>query len=371
MIRITKDLRKKDTVNKKKEKEGLNECEEKEYSKKGINALKEAFMRAIVTYKEYVIMDGELYRTNSENMIRDILNISLKLNLVNANTVKKNYETIDLIDEDNKIVVQVSTAGNKEQQKKKIKKTLEGFQENTWLQENETLLIVFILNLESQFEYQKLKPDQTINHLIDLESKKEISVKFTDLNHLYSTIILTNTPKDIEKIVETLEGYIGRFNDPNNHTSKIYSSNEKGSEIGTMDLFCKFLGYDDDDDFKKTLLHDVIMFKNQLSSLSTTSRQVIVEIILRRDRKKNSYVRFNYQYLKSKSPRQSLLDTNLEILTSLKFIDSEPEYDDGSEYYRLSCPNIDDDIFFPIINFLDNESKIKKLIEELDFSILN
>lgn len=340
-------------------------------SKKGINALKEALMRAISTYRDFVIMDGELYRTNSENLIRDVLNIALKLNLVNANTIKKNYETIDLIDEEKKFVVQVSTASNTTQQKKKIKKTLTGFQNNALLQQNEKLLIVFLLNLETNFEYKKQKPNQTVEYMFGLTDNYRLSMKYTDLNKLYTDITSNNQPEEIRKILETIQQYTGELVHPIKLNPKMYSSNEKGSGHGTMESFLKYLGVENDSHSKTTVINDVITLTNELSSLSNTSRQVITEIILRRDLSNKSYVRFNYEYLKSISPSPDLLDTNLQVLVSKKFINSDVEYDNGSVFYRLRSPNISEDLFIPMVKFLNNDSKLKKIIEELDFSVLN
>ncbi|MNN11830.1 hypothetical protein D3C81_1248050 [compost metagenome] len=65
-----------------------NKIESKKSSKKGIVALKDELMKSIISFRDHVKMDGELYRTNSENLVRDILNILFGSNLINANTIK-------------------------------------------------------------------------------------------------------------------------------------------------------------------------------------------------------------------------------------------------------------------------------------------
>lgn len=56
----------------------------------------------------------------SENLYRDLLNCLYSWNLENANGVESNFEAIDLIDEDKKIIVQVSASCSRQ----KIKSTL-------------------------------------------------------------------------------------------------------------------------------------------------------------------------------------------------------------------------------------------------------
>lgn len=136
--------------------------ENKKSSKKGIVALKDELMKSIISFRDHVKMDGELYRTNSENLVRDILNTLFGSNLINANTIKKDFVGIDLVDEDKRFVVQVSTASKMENQKKKIKETLEKFEQIKFLQNYNNLLIVFILELTPNFNFKKQKPDQNM-----------------------------------------------------------------------------------------------------------------------------------------------------------------------------------------------------------------
>ncbi len=64
------------------------------------------------------ILDLHIY---SENFYRDFLNILYGWKLRNANSVEQNIEAIDLIDDDNKLVIQVSATATKQ----KIDKSLE------------------------------------------------------------------------------------------------------------------------------------------------------------------------------------------------------------------------------------------------------
>ena len=45
---------------------------------------------------------------NSENIFRDVLNICYNYNLANTNLFKSNYGAIDLKDDENKVIVQVT-----------------------------------------------------------------------------------------------------------------------------------------------------------------------------------------------------------------------------------------------------------------------
>lgn len=57
---------------------------------------------------------------HSETFFANMLNVLLKLNLSNANAIKQNFEGIDLIDNDNKVIAQVTSVN----EKKKIESSL-------------------------------------------------------------------------------------------------------------------------------------------------------------------------------------------------------------------------------------------------------
>ena len=64
------------------------------------------------------LLDLNIY---SETFFAEMINMLLKLNLKNINAIKQNAEGIDLIDDDNKVVAQVSATNTKQ----KIEKSLE------------------------------------------------------------------------------------------------------------------------------------------------------------------------------------------------------------------------------------------------------
>lgn len=75
--------------------------------------LTDEFIRLITNYNSQVVLNGTInhqdINVDSEDFIMLLLNYLFDWNLVNANTIKRNYPGIDLIDEDNKIAIQVTS----------------------------------------------------------------------------------------------------------------------------------------------------------------------------------------------------------------------------------------------------------------------
>lgn len=67
------------------------------------------------------LLDLNIY---SETFITDLLNLILNLKLKNMNIIKQNVEGIDLIDEINKIIVQVSATSTKQKINKSLEKSI-------------------------------------------------------------------------------------------------------------------------------------------------------------------------------------------------------------------------------------------------------
>lgn len=78
----------------------------------------------LITLSTRISMRGKInlldLHIHSETFFADMLNMLLKLNLSNANAIKHNIEGIDLIDNDNKVIAQVSSVNVK----KKIESSL-------------------------------------------------------------------------------------------------------------------------------------------------------------------------------------------------------------------------------------------------------
>lgn len=112
-----------------------------------------------------------LYDINivGENIICNLLNLAFDLKLININKTTTNYPSVDLVDDFNRIAVQVSS----DKSKNKIQATLDSFQENN-LSEKYDKLIFFILG-EKQKRYSPFDvPDNVSfnieNNIFDFKS---------------------------------------------------------------------------------------------------------------------------------------------------------------------------------------------------------
>ncbi len=74
----------------------------------------------------------------SENFYRDFFNLVYDFNLENANYKKENMPAIDLVDDINKICIQITS----ENTTKKIKETIKKFEENKLYEKYNKLLIL-------------------------------------------------------------------------------------------------------------------------------------------------------------------------------------------------------------------------------------
>lgn len=89
---------------------------------------------------------------NSENIFRNVLNICYNYNLINTNLFKSNYGAIDLKDDKNKVIVQVTA----QRQTQKVQDTLK----NVVLKQFENYRMIFIIiSDESVAYFQSYKYD--------------------------------------------------------------------------------------------------------------------------------------------------------------------------------------------------------------------
>ncbi|MEK5121329.1 ABC-three component system protein [Bacillus sp. FSL R9-9492] len=130
---------------------------------------------------------------HSETFFRDFLNILYDYELIPSNVGKANYEAIDLIDEQKKIVVQVSSTATP----KKINDTLEKKKIKDLAQDDYKLKFLFIAD-----EAKKLREKTYINkHNINFEPGTDIMDKVTILESVSQLPIdkLTNLYDLVQK----------------------------------------------------------------------------------------------------------------------------------------------------------------------------
>jgi hypothetical protein len=127
----------------------------------------------------------------SETWIGDILNLVFDYKLKNTNSNKSNYPGIDLVDNENRISVQVTA----EKTKTKIQKTLNVFEENCFIEKYDKL-IIFILG-EKQKGYSKL--------VIPKELQFNANEDIMDFKLLlkYISFLPLNKIEEIDRYLET------------------------------------------------------------------------------------------------------------------------------------------------------------------------
>ncbi|MGE8004237.1 ABC-three component system protein [Lysinibacillus sp. NPDC093216] len=133
------------------------------------------------------------FNIHAEPFFRDFLNKLLNLNLINANNLSQNIEAIDLIDEENKVIIQVTSSCTKE----KVNSTLEKSILKEYKERDFKLRFLFIKKPSSSLKNNKfdnpnnikfnpkedfLDRDFIARKLMDLEIERLVEIKeFVDL----------------------------------------------------------------------------------------------------------------------------------------------------------------------------------------------
>ena len=115
----------------------------KDYIKQISKALINLINNDILSDKDAGLNDASI---KHEYTIKNILNIVYDLNIINTNDIKSNYPGIDLVDETNKTVYQISS---KKDKKKKIDDTIKEIDENDLIKKHSiSHIVVFFLTKE-------------------------------------------------------------------------------------------------------------------------------------------------------------------------------------------------------------------------------
>lgn len=145
---------------------------------------------------------------HAENVLISILNIIYNCNLKNTNyTEGKNYNSIDLKDEDKKISIQITSTSNIE----KIKHTLRQFIKYKHLEKYEKLVILILTDRQQSYSQKSL--DQIIQGKINFEQGKDI----IDLTSIYVKLSAIN---DLKKTLVVNELLASQFRDIKDNDSK-------------------------------------------------------------------------------------------------------------------------------------------------------
>jgi len=165
----------------------------------------------------------------AENFYKDLL-ILYGYNLANLNLTNPNADSIDLIDETNKIAIQVTSRNDKE----KIEKTIQGFQNNPEYDRFEKLIILIIAKKRKDYR-TNFTTLLSVNKSLEIVDIDDLIEKFSSLNATQLEPIVDFLEKEIEnkikKInsneVETIIRLIEFLSDENN----LVLEEEKGENI--------------------------------------------------------------------------------------------------------------------------------------------
>lgn len=173
------------------------------------------------------------YNIIAENFYRDLLNFS-GFELENLNEVKKNVDSIDLVDKTNKIAIQVTSRNDTT----KIHDTIKGFHSNS--DYNEYKRLIMLLIGKSKLKYPKT--DFTKNGLYPFNKETDI-IDIDDIIEKYKSY----DAKKLEPIADFLESEID---------IKIGVKKTKSNEVITIIKMIEFLS--DDKNYKEINLIEIV-----------------------------------------------------------------------------------------------------------------
>ena len=127
------------------------------------------FVEEVKSYNDMNLYDINIH---SENALIPILNAVFDIKLENANSShKKNYPSVDLIDDANKVAFQVTSTASLE----KVKNTLQKFGEHNLQAKYETLYVYILTQKEEKYSEKIIKENtpeglefNITNHIIDI-----------------------------------------------------------------------------------------------------------------------------------------------------------------------------------------------------------
>lgn len=162
------------------------------------------FVHLLSVLNTEITLSGQLNLNNlavtSENFFSKLINMLYDYNTKNINFTQQNAPTIDLIDENKKILVQVTAQANRQ----KVQKTLSDINLSPYSKENYHLFFIFIGEQKKQLSTKDYSSTSTIifdkkndllftkdlcNHFITLDSIKRKQI----LAYIQSELPLINT----------------------------------------------------------------------------------------------------------------------------------------------------------------------------------
>lgn len=270
------------------------------------------------------ILDLNLH---SENFYCNFFNLLYNYSLKNVNAIKQNVEGIDLIDENKKIVVQVSATSTKQ----KIESALEKD----------------IMEEYKDYNFKFISISKDASDLRDKKYKNPFGIKFNPIDDIYDIHVMLKTVNDIREIDRIKELY--------NFIKK-----ELGEEVDIVRLdtnlaiIINILAKEQWDDTNKTEIVDSFEIERKISyNELIDAKSIIDEYFVYYKKVDEKYSMFD----------ESGVNKSISVLASIK-----------KEYLKYKKIGNSDEIFFAVIENIKqkiiNSGNFERIpIDELELCV--
>ncbi len=162
---------------------------------RSINRINELFARFVAEVK--VANANSLYDINihSENILIPLLNLIYDLSLDNANSIKKNYPAVDLVDEKNRVAFQITATANSE----KIKHTLSEFTKHEMAEKFDSLYVYILTDKQNSYSGKGFK--EILGDTITFDKDSNI-IDYSDLLNEINSIKNLDKLREIRGLLE-------------------------------------------------------------------------------------------------------------------------------------------------------------------------
>lgn len=292
----------------------------------------------------------------SQTIMAEVLNRYYDWYLEDANKKYPNIAGIDLVDEKNKILIQVTSERSTQKINETIKKTKTVVKKYKWQGFTLYILGLFIDN------FPKSRKPYTIPKSFNFDEK-------TNLLNLTKLINIIGTSSNITKrkyVIEYLNEEIQIENPINPY--KEY----KPIECKSLKKFATILDWDIEDNELKTVPNNVNKYLKALSSISKISREVFSIIIENIDERQTVCLSTIENKLNGDIKK---VKNVLDELRQKSFV-SDPYHDDDNYNYSISIYGFDDEynnFWYDLQLFINktNNLTFDDIIVKLDFSLLD
>lgn len=321
----------------------------------------------LINLSKFVLVKNQMGRTDinvgSEDFFCQLINITHGFRLHNMNQLQSNYPAIDLADENARVCFQVTS----ENTKRKIESTIEKFKENE-LNEKYDWLIFLVIS-------DKNKPQ--------VSNSEEFGVDVLDINDLIGQIGRIQDINILDRISKYLSQNL-RSSAPVNNSILPTNINSVSGTFGYEEFISMFdLNSNDeyDNEYKRLLIDALNNLHRIIATLSQQEREYLYFVVAYGSSSEQGSGFYTETLLIPTSKLDAHLSqhTALEMYKSLsinKLVSYIDDYqpDADSPYipsielsYWGECET---NLFLSIKNFANNDTMLRSIIINNDFSLL-